>query len=379
MLKKRYLLTPGPTPVPPESLLAMAKPIIHHRTKEFRAILAEATEGLKYVYQTKSDVLIFASSGTGAMESAVCNLLSKGDKVVAVSGRKFGERWGELCEVYGVSAHIIDVEWGKAVDPVVIKNELEKDSEIKAVFTTLCETSTGVRTDIKALAEITKGHQAVLVVDAISAVGAEGLKTDEWGVDVVVAGSQKGLMIPPGLAFVSLSEKAYKLTGASDLPKYYFDIKKAKKSIEKGDTPYTPAVNLVVGLVEALRLIKDEGIENVISRHRLLAEATREAVKALGLELLAPESPSCVVTAVKLPEAIDGVELVKKLRSKYDVWAAGGQADLKGKIIRIAHLGYMNCFDTIVGISALEMTLREMGYKFELGAGVKKAEEILAG
>ncbi|MCK4519298.1 MAG: alanine--glyoxylate aminotransferase family protein, partial [Candidatus Omnitrophica bacterium] len=234
MLKKRYLLTPGPTPVPPESLLAMAKPIIHHRTKEFRAILAEAVEGLKYVYQTKNDVLIFASSGTGAMESAVCNLLSKGDKVIAVSGGKFGERWGEICEVYGVSARIIDIEWGKAVDPAVIKNELEKDSEIKAVFTTLCETSTGVRTDIKAIAEITKGHQAVLVVDAISAVGAEELKTDEWGVDVVVSGSQKGLMIPPGLAFISLSEKAYRLTEASDLPKYYFDIKKAKKSIEKG-------------------------------------------------------------------------------------------------------------------------------------------------
>lgn len=379
MLKKRYLLTPGPTPVPPECLLAMAKPIIHHRTKQFRAYIADATKGLQEVFQTKNPVITLASSGTGAMESAVCNLLSKDDKVLTVSGGKFGERWAEICKAYGVNAKIIEVEWGKSVDPAVIKLELEADSEIKAVFTTLCETSTGVKTDIKAIAEMTKNHQAIQVTDAISALGAEEIKMDDWGIDVVVTGSQKGLMMPPGLAFIALSDKAWKLAETSDLPKYYFNLTKANKSLANSDTPWTPAVNLIIGLVEALNIITSEGIENVLKRHELLAKATREAVKAIGLGLLAPENPSCVVTAVKLPETIDGVELVKKLRDKYDVWVAGGQAQLKGKIIRIAHLGYMNKFDTIVGISALEMALKEIGYEFELGAGIKKAEEILTG
>jgi aspartate aminotransferase-like enzyme len=379
MLKKRYLLTPGPTPVPPESLLAMAKPIIHHRTKQFRAYLADASKGLQEVFQTKNPVITLASSGTGAMESAVCNLLSKGDKVLAVVGGKFGERWGQICKAYGVNAKIIEVEWGKAVDPDVIKSELEADSDIKAVFTTLCETSTGVKTDIKAIAQITKNHKAIQVTDAISALGAEEVKMDEWGIDVIVTGSQKGLMMPPGLAFIALNEKAWKMTETSDLPKYYFNLTKANKSLANNDTPWTPAVNLVIGLVEALNIITSEGVDNVLKRHQLLAQATREAVKAIGLSLLAPESPSCVVTAVKLPESIDGAELVKKLRDEYDVWVAGGQDHLKGKIIRIAHLGYMNKFDTIVGISALEMVLKELGHKFELGAGIKKAEEILAG
>jgi aspartate aminotransferase-like enzyme len=202
---------------------------------------------------------------------------------------------------------------------------------------------------------------------------------DEWGIDVIVTGSQKGLMMPPGLAFIALNEKAWKMTETSDLPKYYFNLTKANKSLANNDTPWTPAVNLVIGLVEALNIITSEGVDNVLKRHQLLAQATREAVKAIGLSLLAPESPSCVVTAVKLPESIDGAELVKKLRDEYDVWVAGGQDHLKGKIIRIAHLGYMNKFDTIVGISALEMVLKELGHKFELGAGIKKAEEILAG
>lgn len=378
MLKKRYLLTPGPTPVPPESLLAMAKPIIHHRTKQFRSYLAEATKGMQEILQTKNQVITLASSGTGAMEAAVSNLLSAGDKALVVAGGKFGQRWGQICKAYGVDASILEVEWGQAIDPDAIKKELEKAADIKAVFTTLCETSTGVRTDIKAIAQITKGHQAIQITDAISALGAEEMKMDEWGIDVVVTGSQKGLMMPPGLAFIALNEKAWKLSESSDLPKYYFNLTKARKSLEGNDTPWTPAVNLVIGLVEALKLMQEEGIDNVIKRHENLAQATREAVMALGLKLLAPESPSSVVTAVKLPSEIDGIELVKKLRDEYDVWIAGGQADLKGKIIRIAHLGYMNKFDTIVGISALEMALKEMNYKFELGTGIKRAEEILA-
>ena len=379
MLKKRYLLTPGPTPVPPESLLAMARPIIHHRTNEFRAILGQVAEDLKYVYQTKNDVFIFASSGTGAMEAAVANILSAGDKALAVTGGKFGERWQEICQAYKIDVTPLEIEWGTAVEPKVIKDKLSKEPDIKAVFTTLCETSTGVRTDIKTIAQITKDHQAVLVVDAISALGAEDLKTDEWGIDVVVSGSQKGLMIPPGLSFISINDKAYKAIEQSRLPKYYFDIKKAKKSFDKTDTPWTPAVSLIIGLQQALKMIREEGIENIIQRHKVLAEATRQAMKALDLELLAPKSPANAVTAVKVPEGIDGAAIVKNLRDKYDVWIAGGQAHLKGKIFRIAHLGYMNQFDIIVGITALEAVLKELSYKFELGAGVKKAEEILFG
>jgi aspartate aminotransferase-like enzyme len=333
---------------------------------------------MQEILQTKNQVITLASSGTGAMEAAVSNLLSAGDKALVVAGGKFGQRWGQICKAYGVDASILEVEWGQAIDPDAIKKELEKAADIKAVFTTLCETSTGVRTDIKAIAQITKGHQAIQITDAISALGAEEMKMDEWGIDVVVTGSQKGLMMPPGLAFIALNEKAWKLSESSDLPKYYFNLTKARKSLEGNDTPWTPAVNLVIGLVEALKLMQEEGIDNVIKRHENLAQATREAVMALGLKLLAPESPSSVVTAVKLPSEIDGIELVKKLRDEYDVWIAGGQADLKGKIIRIAHLGYMNKFDTIVGISALEMALKEMNYKFELGTGIKRAEEILA-
>jgi len=393
---KNYLLTPGPTPVLPEALEAMARPIIHHRTPQFQAILKEVAKGLKYVFQTQNDVLIFSSSGTGAMEGAVASLLSPGDKAVVVRGGKFGERWGELCASYGIEFIPIDVEWGKAVSPEAIKEILEKDgpritpvrrspkdeggnheSRIKAVYTTLCETSTGVATDIEAIARITKDYEAVLVVDAISALGAVPLKTDEGGVDVVVAGSQKGLMIPPGLSFVSLSDKALALARKSSLPKYYFNFLSYKKSIEKNDTPYTPAVNLIIGLNEALKKIRKDGFENVLNQHRRHAQAVRGAVEALGLALFAPDSYSDAVTAVKVPEGIDGVKLVKTMRDKYGVAIAGGQAQLKGKIFRIATMGYISVEDLKVGISTLETVLGEIGYKFDKGAGVKAFEEAL--
>jgi len=383
ILMKNYLLTPGPTPVPPEALKAMARPIIHHRTPQFQAILKEVEEGLKYVFQTKNDVLIFASSGTGAMEGAVASLLSPGDKAIVVRGGKFGERWGELCEAYGIEFAAIDVEWGKAVDPLEIKKILEgqatsdKRQGIKAVYVTLCETSTGVTTDIEAIARITKAQQAVLVVDAISALGAVPLKTDEWGIDVVVSGSQKGLMIPPGLAFVSLSPKAQDLAQKSKLPKYYFDFKAYKKSIEKNDTPYTPAVNLIIGLNEALRMIIKEGLENIISRHQKHARAVRTAMKALGLELFAPDVYSDAVTSVRVPEGVDGTKLVKTMRDTHGVAIAGGQAQLKGKIFRIATMGHITADDLRVGIDTLETVLLESGYKFEKGAGLKALEKIL--
>ncbi len=382
---KNYLLTPGPTPVPPEVLKAMARPIIHHRTPQFQAILKEVEEGLKYIFQTKNDVLIFASSGTGAMEGAVASLLSPGDKAIVVRGGKFGERWGELCAAYGIEFIPIDVEWGRAVDPEEIRKLLKEDESrttnderrIKAVYVTLCETSTGVATDIEAIARITKAQQAVLVVDAISALGASTLKTDEWGIDVVVSGSQKGLMIPPGLAFVSLSPKAQDLVQKSKLPKYYFNFKAYKKSIEKNDTPYTPAVNLVIGLNEALRMIVKEGLENIISRHQKHAKAVRTAMKALGLELFAPLAYSDAVTSVKVPEGVDGTKLVKTMRDTHGVAIAGGQAQLKGKIFRIATMGYITADDIKVGIDTLETVLSGLGYKFEKGAGVKALSNAL--
>jgi aspartate aminotransferase-like enzyme len=390
---KNYLLTPGPTPIPHRVLETMARPIIHHRTPEFQKIIQEVEEDLKYIYQTKNEVLIFASSGTGAMEASVVNLLSPGDKAVVIRGGKFGERFGEICAAYGIEFIPLDVEWGKAVDPEKIRDILEEDERrttndsstslgagerrIKAVYTTLCETSTGVATDIESVAKIMKKYEAVLVVDAISGLAAIPLKTDEWGVDVVVSGSQKGLMIPPGLAFVSVSAKAWGLVEKSKLPKFYFDFKEYKKALSKVDTPFTPAVNLMIALREALKVIKEEGLEVIFERHRKLALAVRNAVKALGLQLYAPTAYSDGVTAVNVPQGIDGEKLVKTMRDKYGVGIAGGQAELKGKVFRIATMGYITASDLMVCIAALETVLSEMGYKFQMGAGVRALEETL--
>ncbi len=373
-MKKKYLFTPGPTTVPPECLLTMAQPIIHHRTPEYMKIFGEVREGLKYVFKTENEVLTFASSGTGAMEASVSNLLSRGDKVIVVKGGKFGERFAEIAAAFGVDVIPVDVEWGRAVEPEVVRKKLAEDSNVKAVFTTLCETSTGVVNDIKEMGEIVSKFNAVLVVDAISGLASVELNTDEWQVDVVVSGSQKGLMIPPGLSFVSVSDKAWDLVGVSNLPKYYFDFKKVKKAQEKSDSAFTPAISLIIGLRQALGMLKEEGIENVISRHACLAEATRRGMSGLNLELFA-DRPSNSVTAVKVPSKIDGANFVKRLREK-GVSIAGGQAQLKGKIFRLAHMGYMDKFDILQMVSAVEVELREMGYELQLGKGVQAAEEV---
>jgi len=375
-VKKILLLTPGPTPVPERVLLSMAKPMIHHRTSEFQAILKEVEENLKYVFCTKNDVIILTSSGTGAMESSVANLLSPGDTVIVARAGKFGERWTEICKAYGINAINIEKEWGSAVSPSEVETALKNNPQVKAVFATACETSTGVETDIKGMAQVVSKTNAVLVVDAISSLGAMELKMDEWGVDVVISGSQKGLMIPPGLAFIAMSDKAWALAENSKCPKFYFNLKKAKKSIEKTDTPWTPAVTLVIGLNEALKMIKEEGLENVIARHSLLANAARCAMKALGLELFS-KSPANTVTPVKVPTGVDGEKLVKDLRSKYGISIAGGQDEMKGKIFRIACLGYVSEFDLFTGIAAIERELVGQGYKVELGKGVKAAQEAL--
>lgn len=363
--------------MPPEICEALSRPIIHHRTPQFQNILKEVEESLKNAFQTKNDVFILTSSGTGAMEAAVVNLLSWGDKALVIQGGKFGERWTELCEAYGVKPIVITVEWGKGLDPQVLKDYLEKDPAIKAVFATLCETSTGVTFDIKAFGQVVKDTAAVLVVDAISGLGAVDLQTDAWSVDVVVSGSQKGFMLPPGLAFISTSKKAWKLVEESKCPKYYFDLKTAKKALDKTDTAFTPAIGIVIALNEALRIMKAEGFENIFHRHKKLAEATRAAMKGLNMDLFAPEAGSDAVTAVRVPAGIDGEKLVKTMRDEFGVVMAGGQGEMKGKLLRIAHMGYISEFDVILGIACLEKVLKRMGYAFDLGAGVKAAQEVL--
>ena len=304
-MKKNYLLTPGPTPLPPEVCESLSRPIIHHRTPQFQAILKEAHEGLKYVFQTANDVFILASSGTGGMESAAINFLSPGDTVISVEAGKFGERWTEICKAYGIACEVMKVEWGNAVDPKAIEAKLkEGKGRIKAVFTTLCETSTGVATDIQAIGEVVKATDAILVVDAISGLGAIDLQSDAWNCDVVVSGSQKGLMLPPGLGFISVSPKAWKMAETSKCPKYYFDLKAAKKAYASTDTPWTPAIGLVIALNEAIRMMKTETLEKTFAWHHKMAEAVRAAVKALGLELFAPNAYSDVVTAVRTASAI---------------------------------------------------------------------------
>jgi aspartate aminotransferase-like enzyme len=379
-MEKKYLFSPGPTMLPPEVLLKMAEPIMHHREPEFEKIFAEIREDLKYLFQTKNEVLVFTSSGTGAMEGAVSNILSKGDKAVVVRGGKFGERWGEICKAYGVEFIPIDVEWGKAVDPEKIQKILESDSSIRAVYTQATETSTGVMHPVRKISEIVSRYEnTVMVVDGITAVGVFDIPMDKWGLDVLISGSQKAMMLPPGLAFAALSPKAWRFVERSNLPKYYFDFKKELKSAQKNQNSYTPAISLFIGLRETLRMIRKEGLEGVFRRHEALAGATRAAVKALGLELYAPETPSNALTAVKVPAGIDGIKLQNLFFEKFGITVAEGQDRAKGKIIRIAHLGYYERLDMIMVISALEMLLKEMGHRFELGAGLKAAEEILMG
>ena len=372
---KKYLLTPGPTPVPAESASKEALPIIHHRTSAFGKIFEEVSEGLKYVFQTKNDVLIFASSGTGAMEGSIVNLLSPGDKLIVSDTGKFGQRWWKIAKAYGLEPIILTEEPGNPTDLEKVKKVLKENPGTKAVYTTLTETSTGVVNDIEALGEIISNTEAVLVVDAISGLGAQEMHSDEWKADVVVTGSQKGLMIPPGLAFASVSEKAWKLVESSKLPKFYFDWKQTRKSIANKETPYTPAISLIVALAESLKMIKSEGIENIWKRHQILADATRSGIKAMGLQLLSV-APCNAVTAVLVPQGLTGSAIYKKMRDDFGVNIAAGQGELKDKIFRIAHLGYMEKFDIIIALSALEMTLTQLGYKLELGKSVASAEEI---
>ncbi|BCA54488.1 Serine-glyoxylate transaminase [Nitrospira sp. KM1] len=375
---KRYLLAPGPTPVPPEVLLAMARPMIHHRAPEFDKLFAEVRDGLKWLFQTQSDVLMLASSGTGGMEGAVSNFLSPGDKALTVNGGKFGERWGKLCKAFGAQVTELKVEWGRAVDPQAVSDALKKDPAIKAVYVQASETSTGVAHDVQALAKIVKAHgETILVVDAITALGVFDIKTDEWGIDVVVTGSQKALMLPPGLAFVSVSEKAWQLADKAKNTSFYFNFKRERDNQQKNQTAYTPAVSLIIGLQEVLKMLKAEGLSAVFNRQANLAKAMREGMQAAGLALFPKESPSDALTAISAPEGVDGQAIYKNLRTQYGITAAGGQDHLKGKIFRLSHMGYMDRFDVIVAMAATEMVIKGLGHPIKLGSGVAKAQEIL--
>jgi aspartate aminotransferase-like enzyme len=375
---KRYLLAPGPTPVPPEALLAMAMPIIHHRSPDFLPVLDSAKKGLQWLYQTKNDVLIICSTGTGGMVGTVNNFFSPGDRALVVNGGNFGERWTKICKAYHLDVREMKFDWGYAVKPAEVEEALQRDPSIKGVFVQASETSTGVYHDIRALADIVKKYEnTILVVDAISALVAHDLRMDEWGIDVMIGGSQKGLMLPPGLAFIGVSEKAWAFAERATSPKFYFNFRKERESLAKNQTSFTSPVTLIIGLNESLKILQAEGLESAFARHEKLAKATREAVKALGLEMFSKESPSNAVTAIKAPAGIDGQEIYKNLRVKYGITAAGGQGQAKGKIFRIAHLGYAGTFDVITAIAGVEMVLKGLGHPLKLGTGVAAAQELL--
>jgi len=376
-MKKTHLFAPGPTPVPPEALLSMALPILHHRTPEYEALFAEVREGLKGLFQTAEEVLLFAASGTGGMEAAVVNILSPGDRTLVIRGGKFGERWGEICQAYDIDGVPIEVPYGKAVNPALVAAALERDPQIAAVFSTHSETSTGVLHDIEAIARIVRKTPALLVVDAITSLGVVDLPVDAWGLDVVVAGSQKALMLPPGLTLVGVSRKAWAAVERARHPRYYFDFAAERTHLLKNQSRFTPAISLVVGLQQTLRMIRTEGLANIVRRHARLAAAMRAGVTALGLELFA-ERPSPAVTAVHVPKGIDGGAIVKTLRAKHGVIIAGGQGSLKGKIFRLATMGYADASDVVVALSALELTLAELGYPVKIGEGIRAAQEVLA-
>jgi serine---pyruvate transaminase len=380
---KQYLMTAGPTPLPPHVAQVMAEPILYHRAPAFIEVYERALAGLKRVFKTENEVLSFAASGSGAMESAAANLIVPGEPVIAAAAGKFGERWGELADAFGADTHRLDFEWGEKLDPARIDEALAGlGSPARALFVTQSETSTGVLNDIRALAEVARAHNTILVVDAVSGLGAVDLPQDEWGVDVVVAGSQKSLMSPPGLAFASVSERA--LAAAEENPGrryYYFDWSRAAKGQleQPANSPFTPAVTLWRALDVALEQIFEEGLDAVFERHAVLARAARAGIESLGLERFGPDDPDAnVVTVGRLPDSIEGDKVPKLMRDRYGITVAGGQGRLKGKIVRIAHCGYYGAFDIVVALTGLGMALRDLGHECEPGAGAGAAERVFA-
>jgi aspartate aminotransferase-like enzyme len=375
---KFRLLAPGPSPVPEETLLELAKPVPYHRTPEFRQILAEVTQDLQYVFQTRNPVLTLTSSGTGGLEAAVANCLPPGAKAICLIAGRFGERWRSLCKTFGVEAVGVTVPPGQAVPPGQLAQALAQHPDAAAVCCTLSETSTGVGHDVAAFGQLVATTPAVLLVDAISGLGVMECRTDDWHIDVCVTGSQKALMLPPGLAFVSVSPKAWALIDQNPgRPTFYFDLKKARKELETFDTPYTPAHTLVRALRVSLKKIRAEGIENVWKRQERNAAAARAGFRAMGLDLLAAR-PATGLTVARVPDGLDGAVLLKKLEKQYGLKLAGGQDQLTGKIIRLAHMGHIDQFDVLAALAGVELVLKEMGFPVEPGKGVAAAQQVWA-
>lgn len=374
-LKQELLMTPGPVNVPMSTSLAEAKPMRHHRGADFAEWLKAIDDKLKRVFKTQNTILYFAASGTGAMEACVVNLLKQNDRPIVIEGGKFGQRWGAICQAFKINYRALEIEWGTAPSPALIEQALRAQPASKIIFTTLFETSTATAYDIENIAKVAQSYDAVLVVDAISGLGAVPLKTDAWGVDVVVAASQKALMAPPGLAFVSISERAWKLVEKSDLPKFYWDFKAAEKELFL--TPYTPAISLLQALDESLNIILEEGVDAVLCRYELYAKAVREAVAAMGLKVFS-QSPGAVCTAIELPPPIKAKDVRKAMSQDFGIRIAEGQDHLKDRIIRITHIGDLGPKDILGVLAALEITLSKLGARIELGAGIERAMEILS-
>lgn len=380
MTGEQFLLLPGPTPIPDRVLRAMNRPMINHRGPEFKNIIFEITEGVKNFYKTKHNLLIYPSSGTGALEAAIVNFISPGDKVLAVSIGVFGQRFAQIARNFGANVEEIEVEWGKAIDPQIIRDRVLKDvnNEIKAILITHNETSTGVFNDIKLLKDAIGEHPALVMVDAVSSLAALELKMDEWELDVVISGSQKAFMVPPGLSFIAFNDRALKAHEESKMPKFYWDISLGLKYLEKGQTPFTPAISVFFGLQEALRMMLEEGLDNILNRHLKYRQIIRLSIKEMGLELLAPDSnASTAVTSVIAPENIGANKIRQIMQDEFNIVLAGGQQSLDDVIFRIGHLGYVRELDLLSVLAALEMALVKLGFNLELGIGIKKAQQLL--
>ena len=373
MIKSR-LFTPGPTDVPPEVLNEMAKPIFHHRTEQFRTMFAEVNAGLKKILKTDGDVITIAGSGTAGMEAAIACAVPRDKKVLVSNGGKFGERWVKVAKVYGLDVDEVVLEWGTALQPDVVAEKLAT-GQYGAVVTVYSETSTATACDMEAIGKAVAGTDAILIADCITAAGALPLKADAWGIDVVGCGSQKAFMLPPGLAVISVSEKAWKNVERIDAPCFYLDLKAYRKSLAKDDTPYTGPVSLIRGLKVSVDRINEVGIERLWARVALLAKATRAAAEALGMKLISRQ-PSDSVTGLLFPEGV-GDEFREKLQAKYGISVAGGQEQFKGKVMRISHLGYVDPIETIGMIAAFEYTLADCGVEVQLGSGVTAAVQVL--
>jgi len=377
-MKKYQLMAPGPTPVPADVLLAMAQPMIHHRTPQYEALFIEVRAGLKKLFQTEAEVLPLACSGTGAMEAAVVSTLSAGDTVAVIRAGKFGDRWVEISKAYGLRVIELTADFGHSVPAERVAETLRANPRVTAVLTQHSESSTGVLHDVRGYAGITRGHDAILIVDAVSSLGIADLPMDAWGVDVVVSGSQKGLMLPPGVGFCALSGKAWAKNTTSTLPKYYFNLAEERKCVAKNEAHFTPAVSIIIGLREVLRMLDKEGIPNVFKRHDRLARATRAGVEALGLELFAKATPSPALTAVVAPKGVDSEKIVKAYAQAHNITIAGGQGEMKGKVFRLGHMGYAAEFDVIIALAALEQVLADLGQPVDFGASVGAAQKIFA-